>query len=147
MRKLRVGDKVKVKSKFRTSDYVPEIQKLANTYVTIREVLDYDQYYIQETDGMYCDGKWDIYDFEEDEYYIVSNKHTDGLIRTFWASDNNEYTINLDEAGIYTQKDVDKKDYPLITKDNLNDKCLYDTYFINTKDIELIGKKMTCILN
>ena len=79
----------------------------------------------------------------EDRYFIVSNKHTNGYLRTFWKPNDNGYTINLDEAGVYH---LDNR-YPLVTKDNLNDRGKYETYFIAVKDIELIGKRMTCILN
>lgn len=75
--------------------------------------------------------------------YIVSNKHTEGYTRTFWRPDSNGYTINLDEAGIY---ELDNK-YPLITKENLKDRGKYETYYIAVEDVELIGKRMTCILN
>lgn len=76
-------------------------------------------------------------------YYIVSNKHTEGYIRTFWRANSNGYTLNLDEAGKY---ELDNK-YPLITKDNASDWGLYDTFYIAVEDVELLGKKMTCILN
>lgn len=77
------------------------------------------------------------------KYYLVSNKHTSGYVRTFWKPDGNGYTVNLDEAGLY---DLTNK-YPLITKENLSTRGKYETYFIAIEDIELIGKKMTCILN
>jgi hypothetical protein len=79
----------------------------------------------------------------KNKYYIVSNKHTEGYIRTFWKSNDCGYTMNLNDAGLY---DLSKR-YPLITKDNLQDRGKYDTYYISVDDIELIGKKMICILN
>lgn len=82
-------------------------------------------------------------ELKEKEYYIVSNKHTEGYIRTFWRAKNNGYTINLDEAGIYKLDDR----YPIITKHNLADKGKYGTYYIAVEDVELLGKRMTCILN
>lgn len=80
---------------------------------------------------------------DKKKYYIVSNKHTEGWTRTFWRPNDNGYTINLNEAGLY---DLGKR-YPLITKDNIKDWGEYDTFYIDVNDVELLGKKMTCVLN
>lgn len=80
---------------------------------------------------------------ENKKYYIVSNKHTEGYIRTFWKFNNDGYTINLNEAGKYN---LDEK-YPLITKNNIKDWGEYDTFYIAVEDVELLGKRMICILN
>jgi hypothetical protein len=75
--------------------------------------------------------------------YVVSNKHTEGYTRTFWKPRSSGYTIDLNQAGIY---EPDNR-YPLITKDNLKDRGKYDTYYIPVDEVELLGKKMICILN
>ena len=35
----------------------------------------------------------------------------------------------------------------VITKQNLKNRGKYDTYYIAIDDVELIGKKMICVLN
>lgn len=79
------------------------------------------------------------------EYYLVSNEKTDGFVRTFWRPEGRGYTINLDEAGLYS---LDySKEYPLIDRSNIGERGRFDDFYIHRDDIELIGKKMACILN
>lgn len=80
-------------------------------------------------------------------YYIVSNKQADGATKIFWKENGCGYTLNLDEAGIYTEEDVERMKYKVISKDNLREQWRYDNFFIEVTDIELLGKKMTCIYN
>ena len=77
-------------------------------------------------------------------YYIVCNKHASGFTRLFWKSDSCGYTKDLNEAGIYKGNEMK---LPIISKENLNDKGKYDNFFITVEDVELLGKKMACILN
>ena len=61
---LEKGDRVIVKDKFKSSQYAEEIQKLAGEYVTIRErIVRYNEYLIEETEGLNCDDYWSIDDF------------------------------------------------------------------------------------
>lgn len=81
---------------------------------------------------------------DDKKYYIVSNKHTEGYTKTFWRPNSNGYTINLDEAGTYNKED---EKYPIINKANLSNWGKYDNFLIAVEDIELLGKRMVCILN
>lgn len=80
-------------------------------------------------------------------FYIVSNEHTHDIVRTFWKENSNGYTVNLNEAGIYTYEKVEKLGFPIINEDNINMRGKYRDFAISVKDVELIGKKMICILN
>jgi len=79
------------------------------------------------------------------EYYICSNKHTDGLTRTFWRENGCGYTIDLKQAGLYSLEY--SKEYPLVTKDDISKSDKYETFYIKADDIHLLGLIMTCVLN
>ena len=83
----------------------------------------------------------------EQLYYLWSKKWTNGHVRTFWRPNDKGYTINLDEAGTYTKAGVESNRAFILTEDNMSMKNLSDheTYAIAVEDIELLGKKMTCI--
>jgi len=61
---LEIGDKVRVKQSFDSDAYADEVRKLAGQYVTIRDKCGDWGYYIKETEGLYCDGEWEIEDFD-----------------------------------------------------------------------------------
>ena len=81
-------------------------------------------------------------------YYIWSRKWTEGWVNTFWRPGNCGYTIDLNQAGIYSKKDIGG--FPVLTRKNIK-KLKYskshDTFCIAVEDVELLGKKMVCILN
>jgi len=80
------------------------------------------------------------------EYYIVSNEHTEGLVRAFWKDEGRGYTINLEEAGLFILEEYNDE-YPLVTKDDLRQMTQADDFMIHKDNLELLGKKMICILN
>lgn len=95
---------------------------------------------------------------QDKRYYIYSHKHTSGWNRTFYRPNHSGYTINLEEAGIYTEADYekDKKYNPIITSramlNYLTRKNIahnaYDTFYIPVDRVfEILGKKMVCVLN
>jgi len=87
------------------------------------------------------------------KYYIYSAKHTEGAVRVFWKPNRQGYTIDLNEAGVYSTEDMirDKKFYPLITSlvetySYQNDG--FDTFYVKKKDIEKVfRKKIVCVRN
>jgi hypothetical protein len=79
------------------------------------------------------------------QYYIVSNKHSDGYTRTFWGPDECGYTTNLELAGVYNEDIFESRPYPLVDESNIKYAWKYETYFIETSNVELLGKKITCI--
>ena len=78
-------------------------------------------------------------------YYIVSNKHSDGYTRTFWGPGECGYTTNLEDAGVYTEDIFKERPYPLLNQLTIRDAWKYETFFIETSDVELLGKKITSI--
>ncbi len=89
----------------------------------------------------YCDCK------NSNTFYIISNEHTHDIVRALWKADNNGYTFDLKEAGIYTLEQVEKLGFPIVDGSNLNMIGKYNDFAISVKNIELIGKRMVCILN
>jgi hypothetical protein len=86
----------------------------------------------------------------DQKYYIWSKKHTHGINHVFWGPNHSGYTINLDEAGVYSRSEL-RHDIPVMTPQNF--KKLYrepqndQSYAIPVEMVEQLGKKMTCILN
>lgn len=65
---FEIGDRLKVKDKFGSSDWAEDIRELAGTLVTVRDITDNGDFcWIKETEGLKCDELWAIDDFEIDE--------------------------------------------------------------------------------
>lgn len=93
---------------------------------------------------------------EKDEYIIVSVKHTDldsfPLCMTMWGPDYRGYTVDLEEAGKYSRKELEEKygnckDYQFV------DKKLFgfvengpNNLFVKVSDIENVGFKKKTVL-
>jgi hypothetical protein len=80
-------------------------------------------------------------------HYIISNKHNDGgLVRLFWRPNGDGYTYNLHEAGLFDRA-IYAKQYPVITKENIQDQRKYDYFLISPVDLGLLGPMWGCIRN
>jgi hypothetical protein len=131
---------------------VGDILHMCGMYTNIESNQITDVKFIREKDDRIYSLKFNNNNFNEcfqniGQYYIISNKLTKGLTRTFWKANSDGYTIDLGEAGIYTEDDIEFKRYPLITKENLSNWGSYDNFFIAVEDVQLLGKKMICIMN
>ena len=84
------------------------------------------------------------------KYYIVNNRYSQGKeYRLFWGTEYCGHTVDLNKAGVYYENELltSGHDFPEINKDNIKDWGKYDDFIIATHDIELLGRKMECILN
>ena len=83
------------------------------------------------------------------KYYIVCNRYTDGWVKMFWRHPFNGYTRDLNIAAKHTLKEVEDRNYrfPIITEETISENGKYDDFLIAENDVELLGKKMICILN
>lgn len=71
---------------------------------------------------------------ESKKFYIWSKKHTQGYNHIFWGPNKCGYTI----------------EFPVITKENLHEMKYHDehtSFAIAVEDVELLGKKMVCVMN
>jgi len=86
-----------------------------------------------------------------EHYFIWSKKWTRGeYVRTFWRPEEKGYTIDLNQAGIYNLQEIKNLGFPILTKKTakrLKYTGHYDSIAVATDDIELLGRKMECILN
>lgn len=89
------------------------------------------------------------------KYYIYSHKHTSDshhTVRIFWQKEQNGYTYDLDNAGIYTEEDYqsDKEKYPCVTTIARMMDFIekgHNSFYIPVDKVSFLGKKMTCVLN
>ncbi len=85
---------------------------------------------------------------EPKKYYIWSKKWTDDYNHKFWGPNKSGYTRDLNDAGVFTEDEI--AEFPVITKENLHEmKChsRETSFAIAVEDVELLGKKMVCVLN
>lgn len=82
-------------------------------------------------------------------YYIWSKKHFDNGNLVFWGPGFSGYTVDLNNAGIFTLDEVAKSSYnfEIITKENVHQvksssKYLNDSFLIACDDVELLGRKI-----
>ena len=86
------------------------------------------------------------------KYYIWSRKHTKDYNCIFFGPHWSGYARDLNFAGIYSEEDMQKdvEHYPLITRENIREikhSPGHSAFYIAVEDVELLGKKMICILN
>lgn len=79
--------------------------------------------------------------------YRTNGKCFDGMFIGFSGKGKETYTVNFDEAKIYTREEVDSlNSYPILTKEEILDESIMRyLYFVNVKDINILGVITECI--
>ena len=80
----------------------------------------------------------------EAEYYIITMRHKPEDYYEFWRSDNNGYTFDIKQAGLYSRK---SHMFEVMNKKNRNELLKsYTDFFIHKDNLDLIGKKAEVLL-